>query len=148
MILGYGELGKSILDMLTKSPKFRGNKRGIVCFDLNPARVTAGVLAGDPVVYGDGGRFELMKAAGVTKPKAVLVTFASNTRRLDTTMRLRACLPEGTPIYVYEGNSRIGQELLDAGATEVICETFETALRFGELVGAWSNPADVVRMRN
>lgn len=148
MILGYGELGQSVLELLCASPAMRKEKGGIICFDLNPSRVTAGVLSGVPVVYGDGGKFELLKAAGVTKPRAVLVTFASDTRRIDATMRLRACLPEGTPIYVYEGKSRIGQDLLDAGATEVISETIETVLRFGTLAGACKTPEDVSRLRS
>jgi Kef-type K+ transport system membrane component KefB/Ca2+-binding EF-hand superfamily protein/voltage-gated potassium channel Kch len=146
MILGYGELGQSIVK--TFSATFKKEKGGLICFDLNPSRVTAGVLSGDPVVYGDGAKFELLKAAGVTKPRAVLVTFASDTRRIEATMRLRSCLPDDTPIYVYEGNSRIGQDLLDAGATEVISETIETVLRFGTLIGVCQTPEVMSRLRS
>ena len=62
-------------------------------------------------------------------------------------MRLRASLPDKTPIYVYEGSSRMGQELLQAGATEVISDTIETILRFGTLVGACQSPEEVTRLR-
>ena len=148
MILGYGELGQSLVEILSAAPVFRGKNTNIICFDLNPTRVTAGFLAGNPVVYGDGAKFELLKAAGVTKPRAVIVTFASETRRLDATMRLRSCLPDNTPIYVYEGNNRFGQELLDVGATEVVSETIETVLRFGTLVGACRTPEEVAGLRS
>jgi Kef-type K+ transport system membrane component KefB/voltage-gated potassium channel Kch len=147
MILGYGELGQFILEMLSASQAFGGRKGHVICFDLNPSRVTAGILSGDPVVYGDGGKFELLKAAGVTKPRAVIITFASDTRRIDATMRLRAALPDNTPIYVYEGKSRFGKVLLEAGATEVISETIETVLRFGVLVGAGKTSEDMKRLR-
>jgi hypothetical protein len=89
---------------------------------------------------------ELLKAAGVTQPRAIVITYASDARRLETTMRLRSSLPN-TPIYVYEGNSRIGQELLDAGATEVISVTTETILRFGQLLGICKTQEDADRLR-
>ena len=147
MILGYGELGQAILAMLSASPVFRGKRGNVICFDLNPSRVTSGVLSGDPVVYGDGVKFELLKAAGVMKPRAVIVTLASDTRRIDATMRLRAALPDNTPIYVYDGKSRIGEALLEAGATEVISETIEAVLRFGFLVGASKSSEDISKLR-
>lgn len=148
MVLGYGELGQSVVEMLSRSPSFRDKKGDVICFDLNPSRVTAGVLSGYPVVYGDGGKFELLKASGVIKPRAVIITFASDSRRIDTTMRLRSALPEDTPIYVYEGNSRIGRDLLEAGATEVVSETTETVLRFGSLVGAAKTSEEINNLRS
>jgi hypothetical protein len=63
-------------------------------------------------------------------------------------MRLRAALPDNTPIYVYDGKSRIGEALLEAGATEVISETIEAVLRFGFLVGACKSSEDISKLRS
>lgn len=105
------------------------------------------MLSGIPVVFGDGAKVDLLKAAGVTKPRAVVVTYASDQRRIDATTRLRSSLPEGTPIYVYEGNNKIRRVLLDAGATEVISETAETVLRIGALLGICKTQDEVSRLR-
>jgi len=147
VILGYGQLGKSILKVLLASPGFTGTQGNVICFDLDPSRVTSGVLFGDPVVYGDGVKFDLLKAAGVTKPRGVIVTFASDSRKIDATVQLRAALPSSTPIYVYEGKSRIGQTLIKAGATEVVSETIETVLCFGTLVGASQTAQETAAVR-
>ena len=98
-------------------------------------RVTNGVLSGKPIVFGDGARIDLLKAVGVTEPRAVILSYTSDSRRFDATMRLRGCLPPDMPLFVYESNSKIGRQLLHAGATEIISETAETLLRFGSLLG-------------
>ncbi|OEU19828.1 Na_H_Exchanger-domain-containing protein, partial [Fragilariopsis cylindrus CCMP1102] len=128
IICGYGEIGQDIYQMINGFGLGGARRSNVICFDLNPKRVISGTLNGAPVVFGDGARIELLKAAGVKTPRAAIVTYASDDRRLSATMRLRACLPEGTPIYVYEGNSRIGDKLLEAGATEIINEKVETSL--------------------
>jgi Kef-type K+ transport system membrane component KefB/voltage-gated potassium channel Kch len=147
VICGYGEVGKSLYKLIQASGGNGVESGGVACFDLNPSRVTGGVISGAPVVFGDGAKLDLLKAAGITKPRAVIITYASDTRRVEATNRLRASLPEDTPIYVYEGNSRIGQELLDAGATEVISQTTETILRIGALLGIYKTPDDISRLR-
>lgn len=44
---------------------------GYVAFDLDPVRVAASRKAGFEVLFGDGTRAAVLKAAGVEKPKAV-----------------------------------------------------------------------------
>ena len=139
IICGYGELGRSLFSLLKVSGGNGAENGGVVCFDLNPSRVTSGVLSGAPVVFGDAAKLDLLKASGVTQPRAVIITISkSHEKRMDATSRLRAALPVGTPIYVYCSNSRFVTELLDAGATDVVCDNVETILRFSTLVGASS----------
>lgn len=147
IICGFGEVGQELYRMLDGSGISGSQNSNVICFDLNPKRVLAGTLNGAPVVFGDGARNELLKAAGVKNPRAAIVTYASDDRRISATMRLRSCLPEGTPIYVYEGNSRIGPKLIEAGATEIIVETTETSLRFASLLGAYSTSAEASQLR-
>jgi len=150
VICGFGRVGQSIYRMIDDSSRVNAAQlcSNVVCFDLNPSRVMSGTLNGAPVVFGDGARLELLKAAGVQKPMAVIVTYASDDRRLDATMRLRSFLPEGTPIYVYGGKTNSEKDLIDAGATEVINETLESSLRFACLVGACKSSEDLSKLRN
>jgi len=147
IICGFGEVGQEIYQMLDGFGLVGTRRSNIICFDLNPKRVLAGTLNGAPVVFGDGARIELLKAAGVKTPRAAIVTYASDDRRISATMRLRSCLPEGTPIYVYEGNSRIGPKLLEVGATEIIVEKTETGLRFASLLGAYTTNDEASQLR-
>lgn len=147
VICGFGEVGQALCRMLCDAGTNGSRKSNVVCFDLNPSRVVTGTLNGAPVVFGDGARIELLKASGIKQPKAAIVTYASDERRLDATMRLRASLPEGTPIYVYEGNSRIGRQLIESGATEIINETTETSLRFASLLGACTTRDEISQLR-
>lgn len=148
IVLGYGEMGKTVCQMLSASAEYGRTQGQVVCFDLNPSRVTAGVIAGAPVVYGDGGNVDLLRATGVTKPRGVVITFASDDRRIDATLRLRSTLPKDTPIFVYAGNSGIAPDLNQAGATEVISDTAEAVLRFGDLLGTFATLESAARFRN
>lgn len=134
IICGFGEVGKSLYNLLRASNASGASTGGVVCFDLNPARVTSGVLAKAPVVFGDPAQIELLRAAGIKAPRAVVITYATDNRSIEATRRLRTSLPDDTPIYVFEGNSRIERELKEAGATEVVSATTETILRFASLV--------------
>lgn len=145
VICGYGEMAKAVWKMLERSGSVPAGS--VVAFERNPTLVTAGVLTGAPVVCGDGARNDLLKAVGVKRPRAVIVTYASDARRIDATMRLRESLPPDTPIYVRAGASnRINKELLDAGATDVIVERTEAVLRFGSLIGVVS-PTEMGKIR-
>lgn len=82
----------------------------------------------------------------------MIIAYRSEARRLEATSRLRDSLPRGTPIYarVVSGQGLGRAELLEAGATEVVSERIEAALRFGELLGACGNgdgSADTARFR-
>ena len=131
VICGFGKMGRGVYNMLKSAGKI---DEGIVAFSLDPSRVTAGVLSGAPVIFGDGARYDLFKAAGATTPKAVLITYASQARRINTVKRLRQTLPEGTPIYAFAENERNCAELLELGVDEVVNEITESALRFGSVL--------------
>lgn len=132
VICGFGNMGRSVYGMLKEAGL--DGEGDIVAFSLDPSRVTEGALSGAPVIFGDGGRYELFKAAGVTSPKAVLITYASRSRRLNVLTRIRNTLPKGTLIYARADDQREYQELKDAGADEVICQTTEAVVRFGGLL--------------
>ena len=127
VVCGYGEMGRAVCASLSTTD--------YVAFDLNPSRVSSGVLAGAPVVYGDGASTELLRAAGVQAPRAVAVTYQSPSRRLDATSRLRAAFPD-SQLYVRARSQAEADELLQVGATAVIDETTEIAVGLGMLLGS------------
>uniref|UniRef100_A0A7R9ZDG1 Calmodulin n=1 Tax=Pseudictyota dubia TaxID=2749911 RepID=A0A7R9ZDG1_9STRA len=136
VICGYTEFGRQIYGVL-ESAGLTANG-GVLAVDLNPSRVAAGILNGATVVYGDGASMNMLKAAGVKHPRAVVVAYRSESRRRAAVAMLREALPDGTPIYarVASGQALGQRELMEAGATEVVSERTEAALRFGNLLGA------------
>jgi Ca2+-binding EF-hand superfamily protein/voltage-gated potassium channel Kch len=147
VICGYTEGAKQIYQVLDQAGVAENGR--VVAFELNPARVSAGALAGDNVVYGDGASADLLRAAGVTDPKAVIVAYRSEAKRLDATLRLRNALPPNTPIYarLVSGQALGRDELIAAGATDVVSERIEAALQFAQLVGAIQTAKDTDRVR-
>jgi CPA2 family monovalent cation:H+ antiporter-2 len=84
-------------------------------------------MAGDPVVYGDAVHPEVLRTLGLEQSAVVVVTFdapETATRIVRTVRRLRA----DVPVLVRTEDDRQLDELLAAGATEVIPGTFETSL--------------------
>ena len=147
VICGFTEFGREMYGVLEGTGVSRNG--GLVAFDLNPSRVAAGLLSGANVVYGDGASPDLLRAAGVKKPRGVVVAFRSEAVRLEATARLREGLPEGTPIYarVVSGQSVGRDELMEAGATDVVSERTEAAIRFGALLGAFEKGLDPEELR-
>jgi len=63
------------------------------------------------------------------------VTYANDKRCLETTRRLRDSYP-AAPILVRARTALEAESLLQAGATEVVVEALESAVRFASLLGA------------
>lgn len=155
VICGFGEAGQSIYQMMATSTSTyttstsntntntNTDYQQVVAFDLNPTRITPH----QPVIFGDGASISLFKAAGISTPRAVIVTYASDARRIETVSRLREFLPQQTPIYALAGSVRIGQDLIRAGATEVVYELTEACLRVGTLLGVGENELEYENMR-
>lgn len=143
VICGFGGMGQAVYNMLNEMGGVEGD---IVAFTLDPSRVAAGILSGAPVVFGDGGRYELYKAAGVKAPKAVLITYGSRARRMNVLVRIRQALPD-TKIFVRADDEGEYQELLAAGADEVISESTEAVIRFGDLLGICKTGKETKKIR-
>ena len=94
-------------------------------------------LEGRNVVFGDGANLDVLTAAGVTKPRAVVVAYAGASRRLEATTRLRRYFPDA-PIFARARGAGDGPDaagLATAGATAVVAEVAEASLRLASLVG-------------
>lgn len=78
VVLSFGDVGQTVANMLS-SPAL-GRTWPYVVFDLTVARVQAAQEAGFNVLYGDGGRPKVLHAAGIERPRAVVVCYTARQR--------------------------------------------------------------------
>jgi len=155
VVCGYGEMGQRACDVLAGEEGVAvgggGGDSGawgtqFVAFDRNPSRVSVGLAKRIRIVYGDGASASLIRAAGVSQPRAIVVTYANKKRCLEATRRLRDDFP-AAPIFVRAHNALEAEPLLQAGATEVVVEAVESVVRLASLLGARADTADAVLRR-
>ena len=121
VICGYGRTGQSLARFLEQAGI------GYVALDLDPERVREAAAAGDTVVFGDAGRRETLIAAGVKRAAVLVVTHT------DTPAALRVLhhaheINDALPVIVRTRDDSGLDRLVQAGATEVVPDTFETSL--------------------
>lgn len=121
ILCGFGRVGQNLARVL--------ESQGHECFavDLDPARVRSGRAAGLPVIFGDASDPELLRRAGLAQASAVVVTFADPAVALGIVRSVRAERAD-VPLLVRTADDARLEELMTAGATEVVPETFEASL--------------------
>jgi len=121
ILCGFGRVGQNLARVL--------ESQGHECFavDLDPARVRSGRAAGLPVIFGDASDPELLRRAGLAQASAVVVTFADPAVALGIVRSVRAERAD-VPLLVRTADDARLEELMAAGATEVVPETFEASL--------------------
>ena len=98
-----------------------------IALDLDPARVKLAAAAGDSVVYGDAARREVLQAAGISRARAVVVTYADVPSALRVLSAVQAVNPQ-VPVIVRSVDDAELDKLLKAGAAEVVPEVLEGSL--------------------
>ena len=115
VVCGYGPVGRAACAAIS-------GHAPVVAVDLDPARVADGVVDDAAnVVYGDGASATVLKAAGVTEPRAIVVAYAGADRRAEAVARLRESFPDA-PIIARAGGGPLaseGRELEKSGAAGV-----------------------------
>jgi len=121
IVCGYGRVGQNVGRVLeTEGFEF-------LAMDLDPVRVRTALAAGDAVIYGDAADDGVLKSAGLDRANAVVVTFSDTARALAIVRAVRRQRP-ALPILVRAQDETHLEELIAAGATEVVPETLEAAL--------------------
>ncbi len=124
IICGYGRSGQNLAWML--------KQEGLpsLALDLDPVRVRDARDAGEPVIYGDAARPDILEAAGLMQARALAISFVDvpvALRILGATHQLRADMP----VIVRTMDDRNLDELKAAGAVEVVPESLEGSLMMG-----------------
>jgi monovalent cation:H+ antiporter-2, CPA2 family len=121
ILCGFGRVGQNVARVL-ESQGFE-----YIALDLDPARIRAARQAGDPVVFGDSADEDLLATAGVANASAVVISFSDPATSIGILRSVRRLRPE-VPVLVRTRDDARIQELQDAGATDVVPETFEASL--------------------
>ena len=121
ILCGFGRVGQNVARVLES----QGYE--YIALDLDPARVSSARQAGDPVSYGDSSDDEVLRRVGLENASAVIITFAAPATSLGIVRSVRELRPD-VPIIVRTQDDTGLKELMDAGATEVVPETFEASL--------------------
>ena len=138
LIAGFGRVGRTLARILD------AREVGWIALDLDAARVGEGRKAGLGVYFGDASRIEVLRAAGVHRAVAAVVTLDDAESAGRALAALRAEVPD-IPVLVRARDTSHSRELLAAGATRVIPELVEGSLQLGgALLAALGDPPDGV----
>jgi CPA2 family monovalent cation:H+ antiporter-2 len=121
MIVGFGLNGKNLAKVLRES------SLPYVIIELNPSTVRSMRKAGEPIIYGDGTRPEILHKAGLQEAKVLVIAISdpASTRRI-----VQVARKENPDLYIIV-RTRFAAEVEDLkglGANEVIPEEFETSM--------------------
>jgi CPA2 family monovalent cation:H+ antiporter-2 len=121
IICGYGRCGQNLARMLERE------RIPYMALDLDPDRVRQAAAAGHSVVYGDAARVQALKAAGLKRASAVVVTYLDTPSALKVLALAHEHAPT-VPIMVRTVDEQDIEKLRHAGATEVVPEAIEASL--------------------
>lgn len=138
LIAGYGRVGRAVARVLTRQDI------PFIALDLEPQRVSASRAAGLPVYYGDASHAGVLRAAGLDRARAALVTVNQPSLAVRAVESIRRHAPD-LPIVVRAHDLGQVERLKRAGATAVVPETIEASLQMAGLVMRSTGvPVDIV----
>ncbi len=121
ILCGFGRVGQNVGRVLeTHGFEF-------IAMDLDPARVRAARQAGDSIIYGDSADVDLLMRAGLKQATAVVISFSDPNTSVGILRSIRSVRAD-VPVLVRTADDAKLNDLKEAGATEVVPETFEASL--------------------
>jgi len=127
VVAGFGRVGQSVCDLLD------ARLIRYMAFDSNPAKVIEARNKGLPVFFGDACRPEVLKAAGIRQPKAVVVTLDDKDGASRAVNAIRREYPN-IQIFVRAKDAKHQKMLQLGGATAIVPELLESSLLLGGAV--------------
>jgi len=121
IIFGYGRIGQSVAHLLGEE------NIPYIALDLDSVRVREAYRAGEPVYYGDATERNILELLGLDRARLVIISHDDVATSLKILQQLKVYRPE-LPVMVRTRDESRVDELLKAGAQEVIPETLETGL--------------------
>ena len=121
ILCGFGRVGQNVARVL-ESQGFE-----YIALDLDPVRIRAARQAGDPVIFGDSADESLLIKIGLETASAVVISFSDPATSLGILHSVRRLRPD-VPVLVRTADDARLKELQDAGATDIVPETFEASL--------------------
>lgn len=121
IICGYGRSGQYLGRFL------REENIPYVALDMDASRVQEAASAGENVIYGDASRRSVMEAAGLSRAKAVIISYAETRGTMKVLDVIKERHPN-LPVIVRTHDDSEMDMLRDAGAAEVVPEILEGSL--------------------
>ncbi len=127
IVAGYGRVGQLVGDMLER------HKVPYLAIDMDPALVADQRKAGKPVFFGDGAYPEFLRACGIDRARALVIT-------LDTPSAIGAVVTaarqERSDITVVARarDAKHAAQLYSLGVDDAVPETIEASLQLSEAV--------------
>ena len=127
IIAGFGRVGQTIAHILA------AQELPYVALDMDAGRVEAARTTGSQVFYGNAGQADVLRAAGIKRAKAVVITIDQPRSAERLTHQIRRLYP-GLAILARAHDRHQGLQLEGAGATVVVPEILESSLQLGREV--------------
>ena len=124
ILCGYGRSGQFLGRFLKEE------NISFIAIDMDLNRVNDAASAGEKVMYGDASRRVVLNAAGISKCKAVIITYADDRASSKVLSVIRESYLE-LPIIVRTTDETSIERLQEEGASEVVPEVLEGSLMLG-----------------
>jgi CPA2 family monovalent cation:H+ antiporter-2 len=121
LIFGFGRVGQSVSRLL----KIEAIPYMVV--DADPFRVQESQSAGEPVYFGDVKQKDILNSVGIERAKLVLITFDQHEKAMNVIHLVKSLYPD-LPVVVRTRKDNRMEELLEAGASQVVPEILEGSL--------------------
>ena len=121
VVIGYGPAGQTLIRLL------RSLDVPYIAVDTNPSAALEAARVGEPVIYGDATRPQVLQHLEVWKARLVAVAISDPLATRRIVSRIRAMAPE-TAILARTRYVREVDQLSMAGATVVVAEEFEGSI--------------------
>ena len=141
LVVGYGLNGENLAHVL------RQTGLQYVILEMDPERVVAARQNGEPILFGDGTRLEVLRQGGAATAHVIVVAISDPvaTRRI---VALSRQLNAQAPIIVRTRYVAEMDDLRRLGATEVIPEEFETSVEiFARVLRRLRVPRNVIQLQ-
>lgn len=127
IIAGFGRVGRIVADILSQ------RMIPFVAIDNNMSRVSESRKKGYPVYFGDARRALVMRALGIQKARAVVVSLNNQNLSMRTTMMLRRNFPT-SEVYVRMRDNEYEEKLSQIGVHVIMPENLEPSLQLAASV--------------
>ncbi|WP_313950792.1 cation:proton antiporter [Accumulibacter sp.] len=121
VICGYGRTGQYLARFMEQESV------PYLALDLDPERIREATAAGENVIYGDAARRETLAAAGVSRAGVLIICFADARASERVLEHAREIKPD-LPVVVRTLDEKDLDNLLQAGAADVVPEALETSM--------------------
>jgi monovalent cation:H+ antiporter-2, CPA2 family len=139
IVVGFGVNGRNLTRVL-KAAQIK-----YVVVELDPTLLAAGKRAGEPMIYGDATRWEILEHAGIATAGAIVFGISD----LEAVRRAIPLARELNPRIYLLVRTRLIDEIEDLrrrGADEVVAQEFETSIEiFTRVLERYHVPRNIIR---